>query len=61
MQQRMAQSDINQRKGPLSSEGSLPQCGGMPGPGSRVGGLVSRGVGEGMGEGVFWRGNQERG
>ena len=30
MQQRMALSDINWRKGPWSSEGSMPQCRGMP-------------------------------
>ena len=27
----------------MSYEGSMPQCGGMPGPGSRSGWLVSRG------------------
>jgi hypothetical protein len=25
---------INRRRGPWSCEGSMPQCGGMPGPGS---------------------------
>jgi hypothetical protein len=40
---------------PLSYECSIPQCEGVPGPGSR-----SRWVGE-QGEGVFQRGNQERG
>jgi hypothetical protein len=31
MYQRMALSDINLRRGPWSSEGSMPQCRGMPG------------------------------
>jgi len=37
MQQRMALSGINGRRGPLSYEDSMPPCGGMPGPGSRSG------------------------
>jgi hypothetical protein len=43
-------ADINGRKGPLSYEGSMPQCGGMPEPWSR-----SRWVGE-QGDGVGDRG-----
>jgi hypothetical protein len=37
----------------------MPQCKGMPGQEAGVGGLVSRGRGEGIG--AFWRENQERG
>jgi hypothetical protein len=37
MYQRMAYSVINERKGPCSSEGSMPQYRGTPGPGSRRG------------------------
>ena len=49
----------HRRRGPLSYEDYMPQCRGMPAPGSR-----SRWVsehGEEIGEGVFQRGNQERG
>jgi hypothetical protein len=42
---------------PWSCEGSMPQYRGMPGPGIGVGGLVSRGRGEGMGG--FRRGNRK--
>jgi hypothetical protein len=42
-------------------EGSMPQYRGMPGLGSWRGRLVSRGRGEEIGGGGFWRGNQERG
>ncbi|KRY62484.1 hypothetical protein T4D_1741, partial [Trichinella pseudospiralis] len=31
----MALWDINERRGPWSCEGSMPQCRGMPGQGSR--------------------------
>ena len=58
MQQKMALSVINGR-GPWSFEGSMPQCSGMPGPGSgsqSVGEQGKRG-----GNRRFWRGNQERG
>ena len=37
MQQRMALSVINERRGPWSSEGFMPQYRGMPGPGKRSG------------------------
>jgi hypothetical protein len=46
---------INGRKGPWSCEGSMPQYRGMPGPGTGVGGLGSRG--RGVEEGDFQRGN----
>ena len=39
----------------------LPSVGGCQGQEAGVGGLVSRGRGEKMEEGVFQRGNQERG
>jgi hypothetical protein len=48
----------NERRGPWSCEGLVSQCKGMPGQGSGVGGLVSRGRGNGME--WFWRGNEER-
>ena len=45
-----------EERSPWSCEGSMPQCRGMPEPGSG-----SRWVGEqGEGIGCFWRGNQER-
>jgi hypothetical protein len=34
MQQRVALSIVNGRRGPWSCEGSMPQCRVMPGPGS---------------------------
>jgi len=54
----MALSVISRRRGPWSCEGSMLQCKGMPGPGSR-----SEWVGEQGEEGgwVFQRGNQKRG
>jgi hypothetical protein len=36
-----------------SYEGSMPQCRGMPGPGSRGGWVGEQGKREGMGEGDF--------
>jgi hypothetical protein len=41
---------INGRKGPWSCEGSMPQYRGMPRMGMGVGGLGSRGKGEGIGD-----------
>jgi hypothetical protein len=38
---------INGRKGPWSCEGSMPQCRGMPGPGSGSGWVGEQGEGEG--------------
>ena len=38
-----------------------PNVGEGQGQEEGAGGLVSRKRGEGIGEGVFWRGNQERG
>jgi hypothetical protein len=43
----MALLDINGRNGPWSCEGSMPQCRGMPGPGSRSGWVGEPGVGGG--------------
>ena len=52
----MALSGISGKRGPWSCEGSMPQCRGMPGPGSRseligeqgeVGGNRGRGFSEG--------------
>ena len=45
MQQRMAQSIINGRRGLWSCEGSMPQYRGMPGPGSRSGWVGEQGEG----------------
>jgi hypothetical protein len=42
-----------------SCEGSLYQCKGMPGQGSRSGWVAEQG--EGQGDWGFWRGNKERG
>jgi hypothetical protein len=47
MQQRMASSSINGRRGPLSYEGSMSQSGGMPGPGSGSGWVGEQGEGRG--------------
>ena len=57
MPQRMTQSDVNGRRGPLSCEGSMPQCGGMPGPESGIEyvGEQGEGVGERIGESDFQR------
>jgi hypothetical protein len=55
----MTLSDIKERRDPWYYEGSKPQCRGMPGQGSRVGGLESRGRGDVIGG--FWRGNQKSG
>ena len=46
--------NINERRVPWTSEGQM--CKGMPGQGRRVGGLVSRGSGEGVGGGCFSEG-----
>ena len=43
----------------FSSEGSMPQCGGMPGLGSGSGWVGEQGEGEE--DRGFWKGNQERG
>ena len=51
--------DINERRGPWSHEGSMPQCRGMPGPGSRSGWVDEQGK-EGW-DRDFLRGNEERG
>ena len=55
----MALSGINEKGGPWSCEGLMPQCRGMPGPGSGSGWVSKQ-------EEVEWdgglqRGNQERG
>jgi hypothetical protein len=55
----MAFWDINERRGPWSSEGSKPQCRGMPGQGSRSVWVGEQEVGDGIGD--FQRGKQERG
>jgi hypothetical protein len=62
----MADSDINGKRDPWSWEGSMPQCGGMPGQGGRwewvsrwVNTLIEAG-GERMGEG-FFRGETGKG
>jgi hypothetical protein len=46
------------RKGPWSCEGSMPQCRGMSGPGSRCVWVGDQGEGKRIVS--FWRGNQER-
>jgi hypothetical protein len=48
-EQRMTLSGINERRDPWSCEGSMPQCRRMPGQGSGIGGLVSRGRERGRG------------
>jgi hypothetical protein len=48
MQQRMALSIINGRRGPWSCEGLMPQCRGMPRPGSRSGWIAEWGREKGM-------------
>ena len=45
-------------RGPLSYEGSMPQCGGMPGPGRGSGWVGKQGEGRGM---VFFRGETRKG
>ena len=50
---------VGHQWGPLSYESCMPQCVGMPGPGSRNGWVGEQG--EGRGDGGFRRGNQERG
>jgi hypothetical protein len=42
----MALSVISGRRGPWSWEGSIPQCSGMPGPGSGSGWVGEQGEGE---------------
>jgi hypothetical protein len=56
--QRMALLVINGRRGPWSCEGSMPQCRGMPGSGSRNAWVGEQGEGEG--DGVF-RGETRKG
>jgi hypothetical protein len=55
----MALWDINERRGPRSCEGSMPQCREMPGQGSRSKWVSEQGEGGGMQS--FQRGNEERG
>jgi hypothetical protein len=50
----MALLDINRRRGPWSCKGPMPQCRGMPGPGSGSGWVGEPGNGGGIGG--FWRG-----
>ena len=50
---------INGRRGPVSYEGCMPQCGGMPGPESRSGWVGEQG--EGIEEGIFSEGKPEKG
>jgi hypothetical protein len=57
----MALLDINGRRGPWPCEDSMPQCRGMPGPGSLSGWVGEQGEGEGDRGRGFQRGNQERG
>jgi hypothetical protein len=45
MYQRMALLDINERRGLWSCEGSMPQCRGMSGQGSRSGYVSEQGEG----------------
>jgi hypothetical protein len=62
MQQRMALWDINGMRGPLSYEGSMPQyVWGCQGQKGGVGGLVSRGRGEGIEGGCFSEGEPGKG
>jgi hypothetical protein len=57
--------DISGRRGPRFCEGSCPRVGECQGGEAGVGGWVEihlyRSRGRGTGEGLFWRGNQERG
>jgi hypothetical protein len=56
----MALLDINGKRGPWSSEDSMPQCRGMPEQGSRSGWVGEQGrMGDSIGG--FWRENQEKG
>jgi hypothetical protein len=41
--------DIDERRGPWFCEGSMPQCRGMLGPGSRSGWVGEQGEEEGIG------------
>ena len=50
----MALWDINERRGPWPCEGSMPQCRGMPGQGSRSGWVSEQGE-EGWEMGLFRR------
>jgi hypothetical protein len=58
MYQRMALFVINGRTGPLSCEGSMPQCRRMQGKGSRSGWVGEQGEGEELG--CFRREKEER-
>ena len=64
MQQRIALSGINVRRGPWSCEVSMHQQRGMPGLGGRNGSVGGRTPSQKQGEcdgiGGFWRGNRER-
>jgi hypothetical protein len=55
----IVKNNINERRGPLSCEGSMPQSRGIPRQGSRSGWISESGKGGGI-EG-FQRGNGERG
>jgi hypothetical protein len=59
MQQRMALLVINGRKGSWSWEGSMLQCKGKPGWGSRSGWLCGGTLSEKKGEGEWYKGLQE--
>ena len=61
MPQRMAQSDINWGRGPLSYEGSMPQCGECQGQEAGVGEMVSKGRREGLKGGCFSEGKPGKG
>ena len=53
--------DINERRGPLSYEGCMPQCGGMPGPESGSGLVGEQGKGEHIGGMCFSEGEPGKG
>ena len=57
----MALSDINERTGPWSYEGSMPQCSRIPGPGSGSGWIGEQGEGGGDGEVNFLEGKTGKG
>jgi hypothetical protein len=56
MQQRMALLEINERRGPWSYGGSMPQCRGMSGQGNRSGWVTEQRT-RGKEIGGFQRGN----
>jgi hypothetical protein len=53
--------DINERRGPWSCEGSMPQCREMPGQGSGSVWVGKQGKGGGEWDREFLEGKQEKG